>query len=130
MAITNNIAIWGADSDYGDTTWFVIDNHNRVNGFQPGGFNYATRMNLALKNATVIPYVVSQILAANVSGYTFDIDAKSITDSNLGTFTTNMKNAIDSYIVSKTVTDSTNVTTKINGKNINGKNLNLNNSFE
>ena len=99
MAITNNMGVWGTENDYG-SSWYTVS-QGRIEGFQPNAINYASKMNQAFKNATLLSYTFAQILAEEVSSSTFTIGAQEVT--NLSTFVTNMKSAINSYLSGKSV---------------------------
>ena len=105
MAITNKLGVWGTENDYG-SSWYEVA-QGRIVGFQANTINYASKMNQAFKNATLLSYTFAQILADEASG-TFTIGAEEVTD--LSTFVTNMKSAINSYLSSKSVANATNAT--------------------
>ena len=101
MAITNKLGVWGTENDYGSSWYEVVQ--GRITGFQANTINYASKMNQAFKNATLLSYTFAQILADEASG-TFTIGAEEVT--NLSTFVNNMKLAINSYLSSKTVANA------------------------
>jgi hypothetical protein len=105
MAITNKLGVWGNEGQYG-TDWYTVS-EGRIVGFQANTINYASKMNQAFKNATLLSYTFAQILADEASG-TFTIGAEEVT--NLSTFVTNMKSAINSYLSSKSVASAANAT--------------------
>lgn len=91
MAVNNKLGIWNGlltDND------FTVEN-GFISGYQAGELNYATKMNQALKNATVFPYVLSRVFCSS-GNYT--IDVKNLTTENLNALITNVQDSINSYI--------------------------------
>lgn len=126
MAVNNKLGIWNGlltDND------FTVEN-GFISGYQAGELNYATKMNQALKNATVFPYVLSRVFCST-GNYT--IDVKNLTTSNLDALIANVQDSINSYIagvkVSKasqadsattasSATSATNATNATNASNL------------
>ena len=96
MAITNKLGVWGTENDYGSDWFSVNTTTGRINGFQPNAVNYATKMNQALKNATLLSYGLAEVLAGADLSENLTIGAEDVT--NAKTFATNLGTAINSFI--------------------------------
>lgn len=87
MAIKNNLGIWGQSNDYLDTGFEKDDNTGALKGFEPGSLIYAQDVNTALRNASLMGYVIGEILESKsqsgepLEKFTFDINYTN--DNNL-----------------------------------------------
>lgn len=100
MAVTNKLGIWGGDPG---ATWSSASG-GIISGFNANTLNYATKMNQAFRNATIIPYTFAQILAeASIPSVNVDIDPSTfiMNSSAISAFVTSMRSAINYYICSR-----------------------------
>ena len=97
MAVTNNLWLWGEDSDFG--TWDASGIHA---GFQSGNYIYATKVNQALRSATIMSYAFGEVLAQYNTSNTLDLTPE-VTEANLSTFANGLKSAIEDAVVSITL---------------------------
>lgn len=100
MAVINKLGIWGGDPG---ATWSSASG-GIISGFNANTLNYATKMNQAFRNATIIPYTFAQILAeASIPSVNIDIDPSTfiMNSSAISAFVTSMRSAINYYICSR-----------------------------
>ena len=120
-SIINNTTTWGNDSaDYG-SDWYVVSD-GQTNGFQGNGYVYATKINQALKNATLVPYAIAETLKSTeipTGSGTFDINPQTVVSAaDLSDFCNNFKAAVNSYIASVKVNEATKATQDESANNI------------
>ena len=88
MAIKNNLGIWGQLNDYLGTEFEKDDNTGALKGFEPGSLIYAQDVNTALRNASLMGYVIGEILERKsesggpLEAYNFDINYTNNNDKN------------------------------------------------
>ena len=106
MSVTNKIVVWGSNpNQYDSGNPYQPDANGNEKGFTPGTLNYALYLNKALRNASIVPHALAQMLTHSPVVGNLDINF-DINPGDIPTFDTNFRSAFDAYVKSTIKVDN------------------------
>lgn len=106
MAVTNKIVVWGSNpNQYDSGNPYQPDANGNEKGFTPGTLNYALYLNKALRNASIVPHALAQMLTHSPVSGSLDINF-DINPGDIPTFDANFRSAFDAYVKSTIKVDN------------------------